>query len=385
MAAHALLSASGAHRWLHCGPSVRLEEEVEDSTSTYAMEGTFMHELSELHLHHYLGNLKKSEFNRNLKQMQKNEFYSDEIQMAVDEYVAVVVEKINEARARCKDPLILIEERLDYSPWVREGFGTGDVVLITDDVLEVIDLKGGKGVAISAVGNPQARLYALGAINTFGVLYDIKTVRMTIIQPRLDNISTDEMETEELLRWAEEVVRPRAEAAYKGEGEFKAGEHCRFCKVKATCRARHNQSMKLACMDFKEPALLTDEEVIQVLRQVEELKKWASDVEVYALEKAKDGKDWPGMKLVEGRSTRRFSSETEVAEKLLGAGYEAERIYTKSLLSLTKLEKEIGKKAFSEVVGDLIEKPPGKLKLVPEEDNRPALRSSAEIDFKKEK
>lgn len=384
MGAHALLSASGAHRWLECSKSPRLEEEIEDTTSTYAMEGTFMHELSELYLHHYLGHTKKADFNRELKKMKQSEFYSDEVQVAVDEYVAVVIEKINEARARCIDPLILIEERLDYSPWVRDGFGTGDMVLVTDDVLEVIDLKGGKGVAVSAVGNPQARLYALGAINTFGALYDIKTVRMTIIQPRLDNISTNEMKAEDLIQWAEEVVRPRAEAAFKGEGEFKPGDHCRFCKVKATCRARHDENMKLACMDFKEPALLTDEEIIEVLMQIDEFKKWASDVESYALEKARDGKVWPGMKLVEGRATRRFSSETQVAEKLLDAGYPEERIYSKSLLSLTKLEKEIGKKEFSEIIGDLIEKPPGKLKLVTEDDKRPAVRSSAEIDFKEE-
>jgi hypothetical protein len=384
MGAHALLSASGAHRWLHCTNSPRLEEEIEDTTSVFAMEGTFMHELSELYLHHHLGNIKKVAFKKELKKMQKSEFYSEEVQVAVDEYVAAVIEKINEAKARCTDPLILIEERLDYSPWVRDGFGTGDVVIIADDVLEVIDLKGGKGVAVSAVGNPQARLYALGAIHSFGVLYDITTVRMTIIQPRLDNISTDEMAAEELIQWAEEVVRPRAEEAYKGEGKFKPGDHCRFCKVKATCRARHDENMKLACMDFKEPALLTDEEITEVLMQVDEFKKWASDVESYALEKARDGKIWPGMKLVEGRATRRFSSENEVAEKLLDAGYPEERIYSKSLLSLTKLEKEIGKKEFSEVIGGLIEKPPGKLKLVPEDDKRPAVKSSAEIDFKEE-
>ncbi|WP_350343252.1 DUF2800 domain-containing protein [Proteinivorax tanatarense] len=382
MAAHALLSASGAHRWLHCSPSVRLEEEIEDTTSPYAMEGTFMHGLSELYLHHHLGHIQKAAFKKNLKQMHKSEFYSEEIQTAVDEYVAAVVERINEARSSCKDPLILIEERLDYSPWVREGFGTGDVVIVTDDVLEVIDLKGGKGVAVSAVGNPQARLYALGAINTFGVLYDIKAVRMTIIQPRLDNISTDEMEAKDLIKWAEEVVRPRAEAAFKGEGDFKPGEHCRFCKVKATCRARHDENMRLACMDFKEPALLTDEEITEVLLQAQEFKKWATDVESYAFEKARCGKTWPGMKLVEGRATRKYTSEKEVAEKLLNAGYPEERIYSKSLLSLTKLEKELGKKEFSQIIGDLIKKPPGKLRLVPEDDKRPAVKSSAEIDFK---
>lgn len=383
MAAHALLSASGAHRWLNCSPSVRLEEEVEDSTSIYAMEGTFMHELSELHLHYFLENIKKVEFNKRLKQMKKSEFYTDEIEKAVKAYVDVVIEKINEVRSQSRDPLILIEEKLDYSPWVKEGFGTGDVLIIADNIIEVIDLKGGKGVSVSAVGNPQMRLYGLGAINGFGMLYDTQKIRMTIIQPRLDNISTDEMEVEELLEWAEQVVKPKADAAWAGEGEFNPGEHCRFCKIKATCRARCRENLKLACMDFKEPALLTDEEVVEVLFQIGELQKWASDVENYALETAiNDGKQWPGMKLVEGRATRKFSSETEVAEKLLEAGYPEDKIYSKSLLSLTKLEKEIGKKDFEEIIGDLIEKPPGKLKLVPEEDKRPAARNSAQEDFK---
>ena len=384
MAKHALLSASSSHRWLECSMSPRLEEVVEDITSSYALEGTFMHELSELYLHHYLGNVKESAFTKRLQDMKQNAFFTDDLQAAVDEYVAAVIEKINEAKARCNDPLILIEERLDFSEWVRDGFGTGDVVIIADDVLEVVDLKGGRGVAVSAVGNPQARLYALGAVSAFGVLYDIKTVRMTIIQPRLDNISTDEMKVEDLIQWAEEVVKPRAEAAYKGEGEFKPGVHCRFCKVKATCRARHDENMKLACIDFQKPPLLSDDEITDVLMKVDEMKKWATDVESYALEKAKDGKAWPGMKLVEGRSTRKYSSETEVAEKLIDAGYSEERIYAKSLLSLTKLEKEIGKKTLSEILSDLIEKPAGKLKLVPEDDNRPAARSRAEIDFKED-
>ena len=383
MALHAALSASGAHRWINCTPSIRLEEGVQDSTSKYALEGTFMHELSELHLSFFLGNITKAEFDKRLKGMKKNEFFTGEVEKAVETYVDAVIEKINGARAKSKDPLVLVEEKLDYSPWVKEGFGTGDVLIIADGMIEVIDLKGGKGVAVSAEDNPQMRLYALGAINGFGMLYDTDKIRMTIIQPRLDNISTDEMEAEELLNWAEEVVRPKAEKAWMGEGEFNPGVHCRFCKVKATCRTRCNENLKLACMDFKEPPLLTDEEVVQVLSQIGELQKWTSDVESYALDTAiNDGKQWPGMKLVEGRSTRRFTSETQVAEKLLDAGYPEESIYSKSLLSLTKLEKEIGKTEFEKVIGDLIERPPGRLKLVPQEDKRPAARSSAIEDFK---
>lgn len=385
MGEHALLSASGAHRWLKCSPSVRLEEEVEDSTSIYAKEGTFMHELAELHLKLFLDDITKAEFNKRLKEMKQNDFYTDEIEKAVEIYVDAVIEKINEARAISPDPLILIEERLDYSPWVKEGFGTGDVLIIADGIIEVIDLKGGKGVAVSAIGNPQMRLYALGAINGFGMLYDTQKVRMTIIQPRIDNISTDEMEVEELINWGEKIVKPKADEAWAGKGEFKVGEHCRFCKVKAICRVRAEENIKLACMDFKPPPTLTDDEIVEVLNQIDELTKWAKDVEGYAFNQAvNEGKEWPGFKLVEGRSSRRYSDEDKVAKALLDAGFEEENIYSKSLLSLTKLEKKLGKKVFEETIGDLIIKPPGKLQLVPEEDKRPALRSSAEIDFKKE-
>lgn len=385
MGEHALLSASSAHRWLKCSPSVRLEEEVEDNTSIYAKEGTFMHGLAELHLKLFLDDITKSEFNKRLKEMKQNDFYTDEIEKAVEIYVDAVIEKINEARANTSDPLILIEERLDYSPWVKEGFGTGDVLIIADGIIEVIDLKGGKGVAVSAIGNPQMRLYALGAINGFGMLYDTQKVRMTIIQPRIDNISSDEMEVEELIHWGEKIVKPKADEAWRGEGEFKVGEHCRFCKVKAICRARAEENMKIACMDFKLPALLTDEEILEVLNQIDELTKWTKDVEAYAFNQAvNEGKEWAGFKLVEGRSSRRYSNEDKVAKALLAAGFEEEKIFSKSLLSLTKLEKKLGKKVFEETIGDLIIKPPGKLQLVPEEDKRPAIRSSAEIDFKEE-
>ena len=385
MGEHALLSASSAHRWLKCSPSVRLEEEVEDSTSIYAKEGTFMHGLAELHLKLFLDDITKAEFNKRLKEMKKNDFYTDEIEKAVEIYVDAVIEKINEARAISPDPLILIEERLDYSPWVKEGFGTGDVLIIADGIIEVIDLKGGKGVAVSAIANPQMRLYALGAINGFGMLYDTQKVRMTIIQPRLDNISSDEMEVEELIHWGNKTVKPKADEAWKGEGKFKVGEHCRFCKVKAICRSRAEENMKLACMDFKPPPTLTDDEIVEVLNQIDELTKWAKDVEAYAFSQAvNEGKEWPGFKLVEGRSSRKYSDEDKVAKALLAAGYSEDRIFSKSLISLTKLEKKLGKKVFEETIGDLIIKPPGKLQLVPEEDKRPALRSSAEIDFKKE-
>lgn len=377
---HAILSASGAHRWLECTPSARLEEEIGERTSIYAEEGTFMHELAELNLSLYLERITKSQFNKKLQEMKQNEFYTEEIDITVQAYVNIVIERINEAG---KDSLILLEEQVDFSPWVPEGFGTSDVLIISNNIIEVVDLKGGRGVKVEAKDNPQMRLYALGAINGFGILYDIEKIRMTIIQPRLDNISTDELLIEELLEWGEVVVKPKAEMAFIGEGEYKASDHCRFCKVKAICRARANENMKLACLDFKPPPLLTDEEIVEVLLTIDELKKWATDVEDYAYNKAvNEGKKWPYFKLVEGRRSRKYSSEEEVAKKLLDAGYEEDMIFSKSLINLTKLEKEIGKKEFEEILGSLIETPPGKLQLVPETDKRPEIKLSAEQDFK---
>ena len=380
--AHASLGASKASQWLACTPSIRLGEQYEETTSVFAKEGTFMHELSELYLSYELKQMTKAQFNKKLKQMKQNEFYNPEIEQAVQIYVDVVTEKMNEARATSKDPLILIEERVDFSPWVPEGFGTGDVILISGDRLEIVDLKGGKGVKVSAVENPQMRLYALGAINNFGVLYDIESVLMTIVQPRLDNISTDEMRVEELLEWAENEVKPKAELAFKGEGDFVAGEHCRFCRVKATCRARAEENLKLACMDFQNPTLLTDDEIVEVLTTVDQLMSWAKDVQEFALTKAmNENKQWPGMKLVEGRGSRKYSDENAVIEALSAAGYDGDVIYKKTINTITTLEKELGKKTFQELLGSLVTKAPGKVKLVPEEDKRQEIKSSPEVDF----
>lgn len=381
--AHASLGASKASQWLACTPSIRLGEQYEDTTSVFAKEGTFMHELSELYLSYKLKQMTKAQFNKKLKQMKQNEFYNAEIEQAVQTYVDFATEKMNEAKATSKDPLILIEEKVDFSPWVPAAFGTGDIILIYGNRLEVIDLKGGKGVKVSAVENPQMRLYALGALNNFGVLYDTQKILMTVVQPRLDNISTDEMEVDELLEWAETVVKPRAELAFKGEGDFMAGEHCRFCKVKATCRARAEENLKLACMDFQNPPLLTDDEVVEVLTSMDQLMSWAKDVQEYALNMALDeNKQWPGMKLVEGRGSRKYSDENAIVEALTNAGYSSDVIYKKSVNTITTLEKELGKKVFNELIGSLLTKAPGKIKLVPEDDKRGEVKASPEADFK---
>jgi hypothetical protein len=380
--AHASLGASKASQWLACTPSIRLGEQYEETTSIFAKEGTFMHELSELYLSYELKQITKAQLNKKLKQMKQNEFYNSEIEQAVQTYVDVVTEKVNEARARSKDPLILIEQKVDFSPWVPEAFGTGDLILFSGNRLEIVDLKGGKGVKVSAVENPQMRLYALGAINSFGVLFDIDSVLMTIVQPRLDNISADEMQVDELLEWAENVVKPKAELAFKGEGDFVPGEHCRFCKVKANCRARAEENLKLACMDFQKPPLLTDDEIVEVLTSIDQLMSWSKDVQEFALAKAmNENKQWPGMKLVEGRGSRKYSDDNAVVEALTAAGYDDDVIFKKSLNTITTLEKELGKKTFQELLGSLITKAPGKVKLVPEEDKRQEIKSSPEVDF----
>jgi len=316
--------------------------------------------------------------------MKKDDFYSQEMEDYVGRYVELVIERINEARAKTEDAAVIIEQRLDFSEWVPDGFGTGDVVVIADGVLEIIDLKYGKGVPVSAEGNPQLRLYALGAVHQFSILYDVEAVRMTIIQPRLDNISTDELTADELLTWADEVVKPKAEEADAGDGEFVPGDHCRFCKARFKCRARADANLELAKLDFEKPPLLSNDEVAGVLKKAVELQKWAADVQSYALDQAENhGGKFPGWKLVEGRSNRKYTDEDAVFKKLK-AGYDEDRIAPRKLLGITKMEKEIGKKIFISQLSDLVIKPSGKPTLVEESDKRAELNSvaSAEDDFK---
>lgn len=358
---------------------------MDEETSEYAKEGSFAHSLAETYLAHHLGLIKKSEFNKRLKKLKQDSFYNQELDDYVNVYVDFAIEKINEARARTADAVVLLEMKLDYSEWVPSGFGTGDLVLVSDDVLEVIDMKFGRGIEISAIDNSQMRLYGLGALNQFGCLYTINTVRMTIVQPRLESISTDEVTVDDLMYWATNTVMGAAEKAWKGEGEFLPGDHCRFCRVRATCRARAEANTRLACYDFQEPPLLTDEEIVEVLDAADEYLRWISDVQAFALDQAANhGKQWAGYKLVEGRSVRKYVDETKVAKALQAAGYSEDQIFEKVLLGITKMEKAVGKKQFNELLAGLVEKPPGKPKLAPESDRRSALKSTAEIDFKED-
>ena len=386
MGAHAILSPSGAHRWMHCPPSAQLEKRFPDERSDYAAEGTFAHKLADLRLSRAIANtLKPSIYKKQLAELKKDSWYSTALEEYVEAYVAQVTEIFLTTKKNCKDTLVLLEQKLDFSEWVPGGFGTGDVVVISDDTLEVIDLKYGKGVPVSAEDNPQTRLYGLGAIRTYQMLYDFSKVRLTIIQPRLDSISTEELTVDELIAWADEQVKPKAAQANAGKGEFCAGDHCRFCRARATCRARAEHNMELVKYDFQDAFLLTPSEIAEILGKAEELVRWSSDVKEHALDQAiNHGEKFPGWKLVEGKSNRKYSDEEAVAQTLIKADYKEDAIYKpKELLGITALEKEVGKKKFSQLLGELIIKPSGKPTLVPESDKRPEINSTdaAKADF----
>lgn len=372
---HALLSASGAHRWLRCPPSAVAEAGMPDSTSAVAEQGTVAHALAEWKLRRVL---------HQAPTMRPESTWIDtEMEAHTDDYVAFIQERLREARKTCADPLVLVEQRLDYSYLVPDGFGTGDCVIITEPVLQIVDLKYGQGILVEAERNPQLMLYALGALAAFDALYEVSEVAMTIFQPRRSNVDTWRVSVTELKAWAEEVVRPTAENAAKGEGEFCAGDWCRFCKLAPTCRARAEVNLALARLEFAPPAELSDTEIAEVLAKLPELKAWVSDVESYALSLAvNQGKVWAGFKLVEGRSVRKYVDEAKVVETAEAAG--VSDIYERKLKTITALEKQLGKKRFNERLGSLIVKPPGKPTLVPETDKRPALATaSAAEEFQK--
>ena len=363
MCNHAILSASSSHRWLHCLPSARLEQEFEDQSGEAAKEGTAAHDLCE-------HKLKKALHMRSQRPI--SEYNFDEMEECTDAYVDFVMEQVELARKSCTDPIVLIEQRLDFSCYVPDGFGTGDCVIISDDRLHIVDFKYGLGVLVDAVDNPQMKLYALGALGIYDHLYDIKEASMTIFQPRRENVSTWTIPVEELKDWAEEELKPRAAKAYQGEGEYMPGSWCTFCRASSRCRARADENLKLAQMEFKMPPLLTDSEIEEVLSILPDLTKWANEITAYATDVAVNhGKEWQGFKVVEGRSVRKYKDENAVAEKAVISGYKD--IYRKSLIPMTEMQKLMGKTKFEEILGNLIYKPPGKPTLVPNSDKRPAM------------
>jgi hypothetical protein len=372
MSDHAVLSASGAHRWLNCLPSARLELEFVNNESSAAAEGTAAHALCE-------HKLKKALHMRSKRPV--SVYNSDEMEEHSDAYVEFVMEQLELAKQSCTDPLILIEQRLDFSRYVPQGFGTGDCIIIADKKLHIIDFKYGMGVLVDAVDNPQMKLYGLGALEIYDSLYDIEEVSMTIFQPRRENVSTWTIRVEALKDWAEKELKPKAKKAYDGEGEYLPGEWCTFCRAAVKCRARAEEKLKLAQSEFKLPPLLTDSEIEEVLSKLSDLTKWANEIIAYATDAAVNhGKEWQGFKVVEGRSVRKYKDEDAVAEVAKANGYKD--IFRQSLITLTEMERLMGKSKFEKILGDLIYKPPGKPTLVPLSDKRPAMNvSNAKNEF----
>ena len=369
---HAILSASSSHRWLNCNPSARLEQEFADRETDAAAEGTAAHALCEHKLR------------RALKMRSKKPitpYDCDEMDAYTDAYVEFVMEALAEAKQECKDPLVLIEQKLDFSCYVPDGYGTGDCLIVADKLLHIIDFKYGQGVLVDAEQNPQMMLYALGALRLFDSLYDITEVSMSIFQPRRENVSTWTISVDDLLDWAETTLKPKAELAFKGEGEYTPGSWCQFCKAAVKCRARAEAKLQLARYEFAMPPLLSDEEIEDILLKLDDLTKWANEITAYAQDAAVNhGKVWRGFKLVESRTNRRYTDEEAVAQAANAAGYHD--IYKKSLIPITEMERLMGKKTFAEILGALVEKPKGKPTLVPASDKRPAIVSTgAEQDF----
>lgn len=306
--------------------------------------------------------------------------YSGELKEASDEYVAYIMELVSEIKKTCKDPVVLVEQKVDFSNYVPGGYGTADFIAIADGKLYVIDYKNGAGVKVSCEKNPQMMLYALGALNLFSCLYDTPEISMTIFQPRIGNISTYEMKRDELLSWATSVLAPRAKLAFEGKGEFVPGEHCRFCKAKIKCTARALENLKLAAYEFKTADVLTDDEIEEIIGKTDGLVEWANSIKDYALNEALKGKKWARYKLVEGRSNRKFKCEDEVASIVESAGYDP---YDRKLRSITDMTKLLGKAKFVELLDGYVYKPQGKPTLVSIEDKRPEM-NLAITDFKDE-
>lgn len=386
--AHALLSASGASRWINCTPSAKLEDEYgERESSTYAQEGTLAHELSELYLLKDTLNLITEEgFNARLEEIMANDLFSEEMLDVVPIYTDYCADSLAEAKVANPLAIMEIEQKLDLTEYVPESFGTADCVIINDNLMEVIDLKYGKGVPVYAEWNKQLMLYALGALRKYDVMYDINEVRVTIVQPRINNISSWQISVEELKKWADEELKPKADLAFEGKGELNAGDWCRFCAVRNQCRKLYEQQLEIAKHEFAAPELLTDEEIADIVRRTPKLIEWANSVAEYAQIKAiNENKEWPGLKLVEGISRRKWIDEDKATDAIFARCPELseDEILTAKLKPITSIEKIIGKARFAEILSDVVIKPQGKPTLVPLEDKRPAMGlSQAQLDFK---
>ncbi|MFQ8996305.1 MAG: DUF2800 domain-containing protein [Agathobaculum sp.] len=378
-AAHALLGASSAERWLACPPSARLCEKFPDTAGQAAQEGTLAHALAELKVRSYFTVMAKSAYTRAYNKIRKDELFTAEMDRITDEYLDYIKDCAMQFSA---PPTVACEVKVNFSGYVPDGFGTADLIMLGGDTMRVIDFKYGMKTPVNVVENPQLKLYALGALAQYAMLYKVEWVILSIAQLRLGEPTEWETTPDELYKWAAEYVQPRAQQAYNGEGEFKDGAHCRFCRAKAKCRtyAAANMAVTEQHTPDEDPALLTDEEVGKLLTRAEPFLKWFGAVQTYALEAALDGKTIPGWKAVEGRSVRQFDDADAAFADLRAAGIEDALLYERKPLTLAGVERLLGKKQFAELCGGHVVKPAGKPTLVPESDSRkPYSRAAADF------
>ena len=376
---HALLSPSAAHRWLNCTAAPRLEAGQPDSGSDYAREGTLAHAYCAKHLKTFLGQSTAAEDKEIAEYF--DQYHTGEMDEYTDTYRTIVLERFNAARAHTPDAQLLVEVRLDFSKWVPDAFGTGDAAIIADGILDIIDFKYGKGVRVDAAANPQMMIYGLGAYEAYSFEYNIQRVRMTIVQPRLDNLSTYEMSVEDLLAWADKELAPKAKQAYAGDGPQNPGDWCQFCKVKHCCKALAKRCTEPATTK-PDPNLLTPEEMARdILPLLDTVATWLKGVQDYTLNQALAGVSFPGFKLVAGRSNRKITDPDAAKKALVDAGFAEDAIMKpREMRGITDLEKLVGAKRFGVICKPWIVKPQGKPTLVPDTDKRPAYDPVAD-DF----
>lgn len=386
---HAMLSASGASRWLTCTPSARLEQTVEETESSYADEGTLAHAIAEILIrcklfsinpNLMLERLKKDWDNDHEEGSRFDDFYSEEMWDCVDEYSNYIVAQFAEAPAGAK---IMQEAKLNLHDYVPEGYGSTDVIILADYVMDVFDYKHGKGVPVDAFNNKQMMMYALGAYLEYNLLYDIQKIRMTIYQPRIGNISTHTISVRDLMRWANEIVKPTALMAFQGVGDFVPGDHCRFCRIRSTCTTNAQYNLQVAKREF-DVDQMTDEQLVKVYERSDSIKNWLNSIDDYMLKQALGGKKFPGLKLVAGRSVRKYTDQEKILDGLTTkGGYGGEQLVNKKILGITAIQKIVSKLHFKEFVEPYLVKPPGAPTLVSEDDQRPEFdrNQSAKNDF----
>jgi len=376
--AHALLSASSSDQWLNCTRSARAQEHIEDTSSDFALEGTKGHEYSEAVLREHYNVISKDESQAIIEAIEKHRLYKDDMPGYISKYVEFVTENAG------PDALVLIENKVDYSSWAPEGYGTADIIILDGDTMHVIDLKYGQGILVSAERNAQLRLYALGALHDFGFLFSVKNIIMTIVQPRRDHISQDRLSKERLLVWADEFVKPKADLAFEGQGSFIPGDHCKWCKIRATCRARAAYNLVLAHDEFEVPETLSNSELQAVLDQASGISSWIKDIKEFIYSELKNGNLVEGFKLVEGRQSRNITDNDAVISKLISKGYkELDFMKAPTLEGVTKLTKLLGKNEFNVLVGPYIEMKAGKPKMAKASSKKQEWKpDKVEDDFK---